>query len=343
MAGSAGLSTGSSRATIVDVAAAAGVSRQTVTRAMNDMSGISASTKRRVLDAAEQLAYRPSRFGRGLVKPEQRTLGLLVTDLTNPYYPELASAVIGAAATLGWSTLIAEDRHAHDRRTQLAELAAQVDALVGYVHDDGVPLESPAGRALPLPVVRIDAAPDQRLQGVVGLDVRPAIEQAIDHLAGRGVRRPVMVDANRADAPSERALLYRAGWAARGVEVPIVPALSDHGDTAECGRDGISRALALEPDLDAVFCFNDLMALGVLGELRSRGLAVPDRIRVVGVDGLSAGALVGPPLTTLAMDLTEVARQAVDLAVGMERGALPRSGPDVRRSVSYRLLVRESG
>lgn len=341
MAGSAQLNP-AARATIIDVAAAAGVSRQTVTRAMNDMSGISAATKARVLDAAARLSYRPSRFGRGLVKPQQRTLGLLLTDLTNPYYPELASAVIGAAAALGWSVLIAEDRHARDRRTQLSELAAQVDALVGYVYDDGVPLTGPDGRPLGPPVVRIDATPGRDSEGAVGLNLRLAVEQVIDHLAARGVRHPVMVDANRADEPSERALLFGAGWAARGVEVPVVPALRYPGDTVETGRDGVVRALAEHPGLDAVFCFNDLMALGVLGELRSRGIAVPEQVRVVGVDGLSLGTLVSPTLTTLAVDLTEVARQAVDLAVGMERGDVPRSGPAARRNVGYRLVVRES-
>ena len=88
-------------ATINDVAAAAGVSRQTVTRAMNAMPGIMPATKDRVLAAAQRLRYRPSRFGRGLVKAEHRTLGLVLDDLTNPFYPELASAVIGAAGRAG--------------------------------------------------------------------------------------------------------------------------------------------------------------------------------------------------------------------------------------------------
>ena len=91
-----------------------------------------------------------------------------------------------------------------------------------------------------------------------------------------------------------------------------------------------------------MLCFNDLMALGVLGELRRRGVSVPGQIRVVGVDGLSLGTLISPTLTSRAIDLTEVARQAVELAVGIERGELPRAGIGARRTVDYRLLVRES-
>lgn len=338
MAGSAGL-TSKGRATIIDVASAAGVSRQTVTRAMNDMSGISPVTKRRVLDAARTLAYRPSRFGRGLVKPEHRTLGLLVTDLTNPYYPELASAVIGAASAMGWTVLVAEERHTSDRAAQLADLADQVDALVGYVYADSYPLEEVDKRLAAIPLVRIDPPAGQPDHGVVGLNLRLALEQAIELLAGHGVRRPVMVDAHHGARPTDRAELFCAGWAARGVEVRVVPAQTEQADTADGGRAGIAAALAADPDIDAVLCFNDLMALGALGELRRRGIRVPDQIRVIGVDGLSLGTLVSPTLTTLAIDLTEVARQAVELAVGIESGGLPRTA---RRTVSYRLLVRES-
>lgn len=341
-AGPTGSALASGRTTIIDVAAAAGVSRQTVTRAMNDMSGISPGTKRRVLDAAQLLAYRPSRFGRGLVNPHQHALGLLVTDLTNPYYPELASAVIGAAGALGWSVLVAEERHSNDRPAQLAELAGQVDALVGYLYTDSVSLGELDEQLNAMPLVRIDAPPDQRGQGVVGLNIRLAIEQAIELLANHGVRRPVMIDAQPAERPSERAELFCAGWAARGVHAGLVSALDEGAETADGGRAGIERALAEHPDVDGVLCFNDLMALGVLGELRRRGVGVPDQVRVIGVDGLSFGALVSPALTSLAIDLTEVARHAVELAVGIERGELPRSGIGARRTVSYRLLVRES-
>ncbi|HYI60142.1 MAG TPA: LacI family DNA-binding transcriptional regulator, partial [Microlunatus sp.] len=123
-------------ATINDVAAAAGVSRQTVTRAMNAMPGISPETRDRVLVAARELSYRPSRFGRGLVKADHRMLGLVLDDLTNPFYPQLASAVTGAAAAAGWNVVLTDMTHAADRETLLADLAHQVDAVIGYVRLD---------------------------------------------------------------------------------------------------------------------------------------------------------------------------------------------------------------
>ena len=292
-----------------------------------------------MLDAARTLAYRPSRFGRGLVKPQHRTLGLLVTDLTNPYYPELASAVIGEASAMGWTVLVAEERHTSNRAAQLVDLANQVDALVGAVYAESDPLAGVDERLQAIPVVRIDPPTAEPGHGVVGLNLRLAIEESIELLAGHGVRRPAMIDAHDGDRPTNRAELFCDGFAARGVEVRVVPAQTEQADSAEGGRAGMAAALAADPHIDAALCFNDLMALGALGELRSRGIRVPDQIRVIGVDGLSLGTLVDPTLTTLAIDLTEVARHAVELAVGIESGEFIRTAC---RTVSYRLLVRES-
>ncbi len=254
--------------------------------------------------------------------------------------------MIGAAAELGWSVLIAEERHSTDRHRQLVELAGQVDALVGYVYadrgepDDPIDLDERNQELSTIPLVRIDPVPDQRSRGVVILNMRLAAEQAIERLADHGVRHPVVIDNSGSGVLSERAELFLAGWLARGVEAGLVVV---PGDTAEHGVAATARTMKEHPDVDAVMCFNDVMAFGALGEFRRRGVAVPDQVRVIGVDGLSVGSLVSPTLTTLAVDLAGVARQAVTLAVGIESGELPRSGPTASRSVSYRLLVRESG
>src|SRR5699024_1704759 len=100
--------TARSRVTITDVAAAAGVSRQTVTRAMNDMAEIAPATRTRVLQVARELRYRPSRVGREMVRGQRRTIGLMVHSLVNPYFPELASATVGAAARRGWNVVLAD-------------------------------------------------------------------------------------------------------------------------------------------------------------------------------------------------------------------------------------------
>lgn len=323
-------------ATIHDVAARAGVSRQTVTRAMNTMPGISAETRERVLAAARELSYRPSRFGRGLVKADHRMLGLVLDDLTNPFYPQLASAVTGAAAGAGWNVLLTDMTHATDRQTLLSDLSGQVDAVIGYLR-----LDRPDEAALfaGVPVVQIDPGIRQPPQGAVAFDLRPAMRDLVRHLAGLGVRRPLMVDQAGPGQLSGRAKLFVSELDRRGLTCDHVTVAT--GST-ETDLAAIGAALDAHPDSDAVLGYNDLLALGVLGALRDRERRVPAEVRVVGVDGLSIGELVMPRLTTLALDMAEVGRLAVELVLGIRAGETPASGPAARRKVRHRLLLRDS-
>src|SRR6478609_6947533 len=122
------------RATILDVAAAAGVSRQTVTRAMNDMAGISRETRERVQGLAAEMGYTPSRFAKGLVQGSRTSVGLAIPDLTNPYFPAFASSVVELATQRGWHIVV--DDYGHGGRTGLdavEHLAPHVDAVIGYL------------------------------------------------------------------------------------------------------------------------------------------------------------------------------------------------------------------
>lgn len=322
--------------TINDVGAAAGVSRQTVTRAMNAMDGISAATRERVLLAAQELGYRPSRFGRGLVKGGHATLGLVIEDLANPYYPELASAVLSSATAAGWNVILADDRHTTDRHQLLSDLALQVDGVVGYLK------LTPAEQRFifrGLPVVEIDPPDPQPPQGAVMLDPAPAMVDAARHLIERGVQRPVMIDRSAPGRPSARARAFINAMAALGL--PAVP-LHMSGDSIDDGLAGTRRMLTEIPDADGVMTFNDLVALGALRALRDAGRVVPDDVRVIGIDGLRIGAVVTPTLTTLALNMHEVGRAAVDLVVGMAAGTLPGDGQQVQHHAQHQLLVRES-
>ncbi len=321
------------RATINDVATAAGVSRQTVTRAMNDMRGISGETKLRVLAAARELSYRPSRFGRGLVKPGPGTLGLLIDDLTNPFYPELASAILGRASQNGWNVVLADARHTPDQRTLIAQLTSQVDAVVGYLSLN--PSVQPLLDGLPV----VEIGPSDPRYGSVMLDLAPAMTQAVAHLVGSGVRRPVMIDLSASRVVGGRARLLVDAMAGHGVRTEVHFVTEN---TVAAGNRITDELIDRGRDFDAVLAFDDVLALGALLACRRREIDVPGAVRVLGIDGLTLGTYVTPQLSTLAIDFAEVARHAVDLAMGMSRGELPWSGPAVCRQVQHRLLLRES-
>lgn len=321
-------------ANIHDVAREAGVSRQTVTRAMNDMTGINARTKERVLAVAQELRYRPSRFGRGLVKNDQRTIGLVVDDLANPYYPELASAVIGAAAGRGWNVVVAERRHTSDQQRLLDDLAGQVDAVIGYL---GSLSRSSTVELTGLPVVDIDPQQIVAGHGRVHLDMRPAVIETVRHLIGEGVARPVMVDVSAKSVRSGRTELFAERLAEHRVELPVVFA----GESSvQAGAAATQEVLRRRRNVDVILCFNDIMACGVLKGLRGRQIEVPERVRVIGIDGLQIGSFVTPQLTSLALNFEQIARAAVELVIKLGQGAVDSA---LERTVAHRLVVRESG
>lgn len=327
---------GGRRVTIHDVAELARVSRQTVTRAMNDMDGISSDTRQRVLDAARTLGYHPSRFGRGLVRRDHHTLGLVISNLLNPYYPEFASAVVARAAERGWTVVLLDCSSAEDERTMINRMADQVDALIGYIHLRRDELD----RKLPgVPVVWVDAGTKIDNPNGVIFDLRPGLKAAVDQLLRHGVRHPVMMDTNSPHGPSERARDFVRIMGEHGLAVPVIAA---GGDRLEHGIEATARIIQALPRTDAIMCFNDIMAFGALKALRTAGRDVPREVRVIGIDGLAAGTYVTPQLTSLALDMTAVAAAAVDIALGRLDGSVPDGSRRTRRRVRHRLVVRES-
>lgn len=331
---------GSRRPTIIDVAARAGVSRQTVTRAVNDMPGISAQTRERVLEAAAELGYRPSRFGRGLVQQGPTTLGILVEDLGSGFFADLGSALVRSASRRGWTAQVAETVHAPDPREVPRQLGRTVDALVGYGE-----LGGPVVGGIGLPVVRMDGQPADAVDcGVVVLDAEQAMADLAAHLHRSGARAIAVVD-RAPHTPSRRALqLLRAlgvqadDPAASGGEArePLLTAVDPH--------EGHERFLQdLRADgIDTVIAFHDDLAVRLLRALRRLGLRAPEDMRVVGVDGLEIGRLVTPELTTLEVDREAIAEETTALVAGMLEGSVLLGGEEAVRVIPFRLVVRDS-
>lgn len=332
-------------ATIIDVAQAAGVSRQTVTRALNDMADVSASTRDRVLAAARSLNYRPNRAAQGLVRGREIAIGFVVNDLRNPYYPELASELTRLAAERGWGVMLCDlgpnsntgsgsDRAAALRR--LETVVHRVDAIVGHVAGSTLAdvLES-------LPTVIFDGEPAAPGQVAITIDYRPGIHAALDHLVATGRRRIAMIDAlSSSGEPSGRRMTYRNYLQANGLDWSPASEIAGN-DTHDGGIATAQRLVEQHPELDSVLVFNDVMALGALKGFVRAGRRVPADVAVIGIDGLDIGTLVTPELTSVALDKTELALQAIQLVDELLRGA------DAGRSLAHRtlthtLVVRES-
>ncbi|WP_214322919.1 LacI family DNA-binding transcriptional regulator [Nonomuraea sediminis] len=289
--------------TINDVAAAAGVSRQTVTRAMNEMADIAPATRKRVLNAAEQLGYRPSRFASNLARQKHRSIGIVVESLRNPYYTDLAADIMDVATERGWQTTIATTTGQNVDEV-VRELAMHVDAIVGYLMAPDELLQTAAPG---LPIVRIDADPSARNTHVIELDIAEGMRQLIAEARERGSRRFAMIDCvvlGAAQGSTRRGLLH---------EIVDLEHVENSELTIEDGARALIRLREAAPAVDTVIAFNDLIGIGAIVGAHQIGLAVPGDIRIIGIDGLSLGEIMNPPLSTLAIDRPAIARAAAEL------------------------------
>ncbi|ADX74854.1 transcriptional regulator [Pseudarthrobacter phenanthrenivorans Sphe3] len=323
------------RATILDVAAAAGVSRQTVTRAMNDMPGISATTRERVQNLAAELGYSPSRFAKGLVQGARVSLGLAIPDLTNPYFPAFAASVVEEATQRGWNVVM--DDFGHGSASGLdavTRLAPQVDALVGYLGGCSVEAQAMMGRR---PVVVLDD-PAGEAAGRISFDYSHAAQLALGYLLENQRRRIAYLDSDQEGPATARGKAVAVAAGAAGVGLRV----ERSADSATAARGAVRRMIDEKGSPDGLLVFNDLMAAGALKAFADAGVTVPRDCAVVGMDGIPLGELVSPELTTLSLDLRAVGRAAVGLVDGLLTGRMEAGGADAHLVLKHQLVRRQS-
>ncbi|MGD1994919.1 MAG: LacI family DNA-binding transcriptional regulator [Anaerolineae bacterium] len=307
------------RVTIEDVARAAGVSRQTVSRAINDRGEISPQTRARVLRTAEEMGYRPSGIARGLATSRTHTLGLVIPDVANPFFSDVARGAEHVAYAADYNVFLCNTDEAPKREVAVLQSLEEkrVDGVVlcssrldnGELH--AVVARHPA-------VVLVNrrlgpAGKENNEVGVVMLDDVTGGRMATQHLLDSG-HRAVGFLAGPAASHSrrQRAKGYRAALAA--ADLPHNPAW-----TISCPADvdGGHRAamdlLAAHTELTALFCYNDLVAVGALQACADLGYRVPDDLAVVGFDDILLAALVTPPLTTCRVPRYELGAHAMRL------------------------------
>jgi LacI family transcriptional regulator len=351
---------GAGEISIKDVGRVAGVSISTVSHVLNRTRYVSPALRTRVEAAVADLGYRHNGLARGLRTRRTETVGLIIPDVSNPYYPQLARGVQDAADAAGFAVFVCNSDRRPDNEARLLAALAQ-RRVDGVILDAAGP--SPAVLAAlaryQQPVVlvgsRIDAA------HVPGADVVQMAPEggrtAVAHLLQRGHRRIGLIAGppRGGGAPGEGAgdrPAKSGGYFAALADAGLVPdpALIVSADyTRPGGRAAMERLLALPPGRrpTAVFAGNDLMAIGALLALRAAGLGVPGDVAVVGYDDIPEAAVTCPALTTVAVPKYEMGRVAADLLlarIAHRQGAAGGTAPGAPRRVVLpcRLTVRES-
>ncbi|BAU87101.1 lacI family transcriptional regulator [Streptomyces laurentii] len=325
-------------ASIKDVAAAAGVSVATVSRVLNDHPSVSDDARTRVQAAVETLGYRPNAVARSLRTHETRTLGLVISDVVNPYFAHLARSVEEEARELGYSVIIGNaderpDLQDHHVRTLLDR---RIDGLLVSPTDGGSPLMlNAATNGTPMVFV------DRWIAGVdvpvVRADGRAAVHDLVAHLHALGHRRLAIIAGPAATTTgSERVESFRAAMSEYGL--PLPDAYIGQGDfQAESGRRATERFLDLAEPPEVVFAADNLMALGALDAIRARGLRIPDDIALAAFDDIPWFVHTDPAITVISQPTAELGRAAVRALVDRVEG---RAAASV--TLPARLVVRRS-
>jgi len=324
-----------------DVAALAGVSIKTVSNVVNGYVHVAPETRARVQAAVDELGYKPNVAARQLRSGRSGVIALALPELQSPYFAEIAGLIVQAAERRSWTVLIDQtDGHADRERNLVAGLRRHaIDGLIfsplalageELTHGDGTPMV--------LLGERVSHGPADH----VVIDNEVAAADATTHLAALGRRRIAAIGAQ--DFPSgvtaqQRLAGYRRALADAGLPAHpglVAPVVSFHR------ADGAAAMAALleaaEPP-DAVFCFNDLLALGAIRTLLRRGIRVPEDIAVMGFDDIEDGRFSTPTLSTIAPDRAGIAEIAIDLLA--ERMGQSQEPPREVR-VTHRLVARES-
>ncbi|UFU01967.1 LacI family transcriptional regulator [Ruania suaedae] len=300
--------------TLRDVADAAGVSMATVSRALAGSTVVAAGTRERVRRLAEQLDYQPNRAARQLVTGRGQAIGLVVPDLQNAFHASVATGVQRRVRDAGLNAMIADTDEDPGRELEVLGQLAMVceGAVLASSRTTDAELAEVAGRTRVVLVNRVlDGVP-----AVVG-DNADGITQALRHLAALGHSR---IGYAGGPATSWSDARRREGLqAAVGAGIVGPDTVVDLGSFRPGSAGGIAAAdQALARGVSAVLAFNDQLALGILGRLADRGIAVPQRMSVVGFDDVPVARLLAPPLTTVAVPALEMGAAAVDLLLGAE-------------------------
>ena len=305
--------------TMQDIAHAAGVSQSTVSRVLNDAPTsvpIAAETRERVREVAERLGYRPNPLARGLRGARTMLLGVIVREITDPFFSMAIEALSTEALSRGYNVVLGS---AHSKADEAIALRAVLETrhcdailLLGDMRDEPKFLEDL--RASQTPVVALWHG--TVLEGIptVNIDNRAGIMSALDHLRGLGHTRIAFIGGRPLGDIRERRTAYLEHLAALGLEVPEDFVQNVTNDPA--GGDLALRALmSLDNPPTGVVCSTDNLAVGVLHAASDLGIRIPEDLSVVGFDDIPLTSYTVPPLTTVRMPIAEMSGVAARLAM----------------------------
>lgn len=304
-------------ATLASIARECGVSTSTVSRAFSRPELVKADVREHILAVARRRGYQPNRIARGLATGRLGMIGLIVSDITNPFFPPLVRTIQHAVAGQDWSLMLL------DAEEMVGEEAAMIDWVRGQV--DGVIVASPRSteeQLVPLLASLPSVVINREVHALpcVVFDHADALAAAGDHLRTLGHREFALIRGPQDSWAAGQRAQAIVDWATRSGSTLID--LGHYTASFEAGREA-GRALA-ESSATAAFAFDDLMCMGVLSGLDDHGLEVPEDVSLVGCDDVLLARTSTPSLTTVAVPMERLGESAVTMLQEAINGAPPR-------------------
>ena len=321
------------------VAERANVSIATVSRTINHVPTVNAKMAKRVWEAIRELNYFPNTQARALVSGRTKLFGLIVSEITNPFFPELIQGFEDIAVENGYEVLISSTNYDPRRMNlcirRMLERKAEGVAVMTFGIEEPL-LEQLAERNIPL--VFVDQGPDRPGISLLKVDYHHGIRQGVQHLAALGHRNIAFISGPmRLHSAQSRLAAFSKSLTECGIAINqewIVE--GDH--TLEGGIAAAEKLLGASRPATAVICSNDMTAIGVLHKVYRAGLRVPDDLSIIGFDDIHITRVTIPPLTTIQMSRTELARAAVNAL----RAHVENTTPHREYKIDTKLVVRES-
>ena len=327
---------------IHEVAKRAKVSIATVSRTINGVPTVAPQLSRRVWKVIEELGYYPNTQARALVSGRSRIFGLIVSEITNPFFPEIVQGFEDMAVQHNYEVLITSTVHDSKRMAhavrRMIERRVEGVAIVTFGMEEAL-LENLKSRNVPL--VFIDVGPSLSRISNIKIDYLHGIRQAVQHLAALRHQRIAFVSGPltlRSAAARKRAFTQ----AMSEIGLTVRPDYLIEGNhTMESGIAAMKKLLTLGERPTAVVCSNDMTAIGAMRESYDQGIVIPTDLSVVGFDDIRFAQFVTPPLTTVRMSQTEIARLAFNaLLTDVQRKSPTPSGSEY--TLTTTLVLRKS-
>jgi len=325
--------------TLAQVAKKAGVSSATVSRVLNNTSIVKNSTRARVMRAARELKYHPNLHARSLASGDSRTLGIILSNMENPFFFDIFQTLESLARARGYEAVVANTGYRSEQLVSSIQLmigwrVAGLAAIVSEMDDDLIQTITDSR----LPCVFYDVGRPGRNITNIRVDYRKGVNKTVEYLHNLGHARIAFIGHHASLGPiNERRSAFQEAVTrfAPGAQTQI----TEGADGLQGGRQAARELLASGFKPTAIVCVNDFMAAGVLRELRAQGVRVPREVSVTGFDNIALSEFCSPPLTTVHIPREQIGRTIFEFLVPDLRK--PRSkGREV--IIEPELVVRES-